>query len=160
LSSERSDNRSGPEKRPVVSITVPLMLAIAVWVPSLLQLLPERHLSLDDRFERLRIGMTRAQVNAVMGRPGVDSPSWKNVPTYAICRTAESGKPERQEFEAPGWKVYWLDPGPADPERSLEVWAAGNAEVCVRYDEAGRVSEILWLEERTSPGGRARFWGW
>jgi hypothetical protein len=159
LSSERKDDGSQSGNRPAVSLTVPLLLSLAVCVSTFLHLLPERQLNLGDRFERLRTDMTRSQVNAVMGRPGGDSPSWKNVPTHAICWTAESGKPERQEFEPP-MKVYWLDPGPADPGRGLEVWAAGNAEVCVRYDEAGRMSQVLWLEERTPSGGRTRFWGW
>jgi hypothetical protein len=140
-----------PARRPSVPLTVPLLILLAIWV---FALLPKGPWTLQGRFNQLQLGMTQAEVHAIMGRPGSDPPPWQNVPTYALRLTAEKGWVERQEFEAPTWKVYWLDPAFKDPDGGWERWASGDTAVCVQYDAHGLVSEVLWLEERP---GRSRW---
>jgi hypothetical protein len=59
--------------------------------------------TLRGRFRNLRLGMTRAEVRAVMGRPGDDESSWREYPNYALRLSVDW--PKWMEFEAPAWKV-------------------------------------------------------
>jgi hypothetical protein len=135
---------------PSVPITVPLVIVLATWAFAVLTYHPwtSGPRTFRGRFDHLQIGMTKAEVRAVMGRPGDDPPSWQDFPTYAILYEEVAGATKRQEFEAPPWKVYFGDPGSPAADRGLERWGSGNAAVCVQYDSRGRVIELLWLEER------------
>lgn len=136
LYDDRKHHALQPSSRPTVSLSVPLLFALAMWI---LALLPDRPWTFYGRFERIRLGMSKAQVRSVMGRVGNDARPWAEFPTY--LEKWKKGETEPSFYEAPPWKVYWADTGD-------ERWSSRKASIIVNYDAGGRVQSKLWLEER------------
>jgi hypothetical protein len=162
MSNNPQQQASNPRERPAVPLTVLLVLVLAAWAPALLRsgaptLLWSGAPTFRGQFDRIRVGMTKSEVHAVMGRPGNDQAAHPYTATYAVRRTAE----DCYERKAPEWKVYLMDPGQPNPSRGLERWESDNTAVCDEYDACGRVSEVLWLEVLPRPKGfleRVRAW--
>lgn len=133
-----------PVNRPSVSLSVPLWFAVVMWI---LALLPDRPWTFYGHFERIRLGMSKAQVRSVMGRVGNDSPPWDNVPTYVEGWEVFEGRPRSFVNESPHWKVYWADFGD-------ERWSSNKASILITYSTADLVETKAWLEER-GPWSRA-----
>jgi hypothetical protein len=128
-------------RRPTLTTTLPLALALAAWVPVAFS----GTSTLRERFDQIRPGMTKQQVYDRIGSPSpitYEAYGWE---TRAVVRWIEGGNSVRREF-GPPWKVAWLH-----PSQPCDCWVSRQNVGWVKYDDNGLVAETIWYDRNLRP---------
>jgi hypothetical protein len=123
-------------RRPTLSVSLPLALAIAVWLPVAFGSIS----TFRVRFDQIRPGMSKQHVYDLIGPPSPVTVSVFDWEAHAVIWSEEEGKAVRREF-GPQWKVYWLRPG-----QPSECWVSGSGVGWIGFDTSGAVTTTVWYD--------------
>jgi hypothetical protein len=110
--------------------------------------------SLRRGFNRIKLGMTRHDVQALVGAPSRLNSWLEDVPTHAEVLSLQDGKVLRQEFYPP-WKIYLIY-----PSGDCDYWDVGRTQAVVKYDQQGQVVKKYWFDDKPRPRSLFKNWFW